>query len=178
MKATTMKRKRLLASITLLCLWGMASPEGFAQTDMKRGSLRGLKGLGVVVEELQPEAERDGLTKSQLRTDVELKLRQAGLRVLSPEESLKEPGSPYLYVNLNTAKSEVLYAFATYAYALQVALKQEVTLTRDPDIRGSATTWDTGVLGTVGAANLPDLRKTLSDVLDRFINDYLAANPK
>ena len=69
-------------------------------------------------------------------------------------------------------------ALSTYAFSLQVALKQDVTLTRDSDLKGSATTWETHTLGTVGANNLQDTRRVLGDLLDRFINDYLAENPK
>jgi len=174
-----MKEKRLLTTVAVLCIWGMVVCGGSAQTEMDRKSLRGLKGIAVVVEALQPEAERDGLTKSQIQTDSELKLRQAGIRVLPTEESFKVPGSPYLYMNINTTKNDVLYgAFSTYVFSLQVALKQDVTLTRDSDLKGSATTWETHALGTVGANNLQDTRRVLGDLLDRFINDYLAENPK
>jgi hypothetical protein len=146
---------------------------------MDRKSLRGLHGIGGVVEALQPDAERDGLTKSQIKTDVELKLRQAGMHVLTTAESFTVPGSPYLYINLNTTKNDVLYgALSTYAFSLQVALKQDVRLTRDSDLQGSAPTWETHTLGTVGANNLQDTRRVLGDLLDRFSNDYLAENPK
>jgi len=174
-----MTGKRLLTTVAVLWVWGLSVCGGSAQTEMDRKSLRGLKGIAVVVEALQPEAERDGLTKSQIKTDIELKLRQAGIHVLTTEESFKTPGSPYLYVNINTTKTDVLYgAFSTYAFSLQVALKQDVTLTRDSDLKGSATTWETHALGTVGANNLQDTRRVLGDLLDRFINDYLAENPK
>ena len=174
-----MTGKRLLTTVAVLWVWGLCVCGGSAQTEMDRKSLRGLKGIAVVVEALQPDAERDGLHKDQIKTDVELKLRQAGIRVLTTEESFKTPGSPYLYVNLNTTKNDVLYgAFSTYAFSIQVALKQDVTLTRDSDLKGSAPTWETHTLGIVGATNLQDTRRVLGDLLDRFSNDYLAENPK
>ena len=37
------------------------------------------------------EVERAGLTKQQLQTDVELRLRQAGIRVLTEQEQLIVP---------------------------------------------------------------------------------------
>ena len=87
-----MTGKRLLTTVAVLCVWGLFVCGGSAQTEMDRKSLRGLKGIAVVVEALQPEAERDGLTKSQIKTDIELKLRQAGIHVLTTEESFKTPG--------------------------------------------------------------------------------------
>src|SRR5262249_45458347 len=133
------RQHTLILGMVLWCV-SMGGATGWAQLDMKRGSLRGLKGIGVVVEALQPGTENDGLTQSQLRTDVELALRQAGIRVLSQEESLAEPGSPYLYINLNTIKSEVLSVFSSYLFSLQLSLRQDATLTRAPDIKVSATT--------------------------------------
>src|SRR4030042_2259715 len=52
-------------------------------------ALRGIKGLLVVVEKINPEIEKDGLTENQNQTDVELKLRMAGLNVLTSEERKK-----------------------------------------------------------------------------------------
>ena len=45
-------------------------------------SLRGLPGIGVIVEDFGPEAERDGLSRRRLQGDVEAKLRAAGIKVL------------------------------------------------------------------------------------------------
>lgn len=174
-----MKGKRLLTAVAVLWVWNMGVGGGSAQTAMDRKSLRGLQGIVVVVEDLHPDAEQNGLTKSQVRTDVELKLRQAGIRVMGAEESGQIPGSPYLYVNINTMKNDVLYgAFSTYTFCLQVAVKQDVTLKRDSDLTVSATTWERQTLGTVEANDLPDVRKILGEVIDRLINDYLAENPK
>ena len=47
------------------------------------GSLKGIKGLRVTVETLNPSIEADGLREYQIRTDVELKLRLAGIKVLT-----------------------------------------------------------------------------------------------
>lgn len=67
-----------------------------------RETLRGLKGVYVLVEHLNPEAERDGLDKTTIQTDVELKLRQAGIQVLTGTEWLAEPGAPCLLVQAGT----------------------------------------------------------------------------
>src|SRR2546425_3316356 len=78
-----------------------------------RETLRGLKGVGVVVERVSPDAERDGLTQSQLQTDVELRLRKAGIPALTQEECRATPGHPFLYVNVNTHRDGFKYAFAS-----------------------------------------------------------------
>lgn len=55
-------------------------------------TLKGLKGVYVVIEDLNEEVIKDGLTVDAIRTDVELKLRLAGIPVLLEEARLKEPG--------------------------------------------------------------------------------------
>ena len=68
-------------------------------------SLLGLEGVGVAIEPIEPDAEKGGLTMSQLWTDVQFKLLKAGIRVLTSEEWLNAPGKPYLYARVNVAKS-------------------------------------------------------------------------
>jgi hypothetical protein len=55
-------------------------------------ALRGLKGVHVLVEKLDPDAERLGLTTAQIQADVELRLRKGGVRVLTEEEMLETRG--------------------------------------------------------------------------------------
>src|ERR1017187_384283 len=53
--------------------------------DSDTQTLKGIQGLGVVVEDINSEAERAGLHRTDIQTDVELKLRLAGIKVLSDE---------------------------------------------------------------------------------------------
>jgi hypothetical protein len=49
--------------------------------------LPGLEGVEVVVEDVNPKAEKYGLTRQLLQTDTELRLRQNGIRVLTDEQA-------------------------------------------------------------------------------------------
>jgi hypothetical protein len=138
-----------------------------------RASLQGLPGVYVLVEPLNREAERDGLTKAQVQTDVELHLRKAGIQVLTKEEWSATPGFPYLYVNLNLWKSPYLFV---YIYHLTVQFLQNAMLERDLS-SWSTVTWEQRRLGHVGSASLRSLREPLGDMVDAFLNDFLAANP-
>jgi len=142
---------------------------------VERETLTGLTGVHVVVEEMNPAAEKDGLTEFTLQMDVELKLRQAGIRVLTSGERLVAPGNPYLYLRVGTIKNEMgLYAFDT-----DLELRQEVRLTRNPAITSLAATWSArGRIGSIGSRNLPSVRDSVRDQVDEFLNAYLAANPK
>ena len=140
-----------------------------------RGSLKGLKGMYVMVGNY-PDIKKDGLRESTIKTDVELKLRMAGIKVLTKEECIKDPGNPYLWIGVHSFKNEII---DIYAYCIIVELKQRVILSRDKKIECPATTWFTTVnIGTVGANNVNSLRDNIKDRVDVFINDYLAVNPK
>jgi hypothetical protein len=92
MKAVT------LGAITLTWLLLAITPLAAGDSDEERQTLVGLKGVRVVVENINPNAEKDGLSLVLLQTDVELKLRQAGIPVLTGEETFRAPGSPFLYL--------------------------------------------------------------------------------
>lgn len=141
-----------------------------------RETLRGLPGVSVLVERMDPDAERDGVTQSHLQANVERRLRKAGIPVLTNQEQYATPGAPYLYVNVSTLKSTELAGL--YAYAIQVSLAQTVILERDPSTITTATTWNVGSVGMVGGARLRGIRDSLGDHVDHFINDFLAVNPQ
>ncbi len=139
-----------------------------------------LKGLGdkvfVVVGEPPEYAVEDGLTRRQLQVDTELKLRQAGIQVVSQEKSFELPGSPYLYVNVNLIKNKHI---GYYAFFVSVELNQIVLMERDTSIKSFAETWSRGTIGLVGKKTMPDfVRSNVGDLVDEFLNTYLAVNPK
>jgi|ERR1041385_4021742 hypothetical protein len=167
--------KTVLAALTLLFATGVSPLLGQGDDEASRATLVGLPGVYVLVENVDDDAQRDGLDTLQVRTDVEVKLRQAGIRVLSREEWLSTAGVPNLYVNIQTAKNQQ----NVYAFSVRIELSQGVTLVRQPSPRLLVTTWSTpGVIGTVGSKKLASLRDNVRDQTDQFINAYLAANPK
>ncbi len=69
--------KRLLAATLLLFFLQGSNQIISAQTDEVQ-TLRGLRGIEVIIEDLQSNAKKTGLTESQLRTDVDVRLEQKG----------------------------------------------------------------------------------------------------
>ncbi|MDP2997766.1 MAG: hypothetical protein Q8N47_09775 [Bryobacterales bacterium] len=166
-------RRALSLMAVLLVAAGSAKA---LDNEMTRQSLRGLKGVEVMVENLDPEAEADGLSKTMIQTDVELKLRQAGIRVLTKDQVLAAAGRPWLLIHASTFRRK---ADPLYAYHLDVRLEQDVRLERDPKIMVIlATTWSAlGRIGTVGSEKLPQIRDDIKDQVDQFINAWLSVNP-
>ncbi len=135
--------------------------------------LVGLKGVYIIVEEMEPQAERLGLTRAQIQTDVELRLRKAGVRVLTEEECFKMLGGPVLHVDVSTFSPP---AILIVAYSVRVELIERVAL--ESGFKTLGGIWHTHYIGVVGTKYIRDIRETVGSQVEQFINDYLAANPK
>ena len=136
---------------------------------LPRESLYGLEGVCVVVEGLDPVIEKNGLLTSRLQTDVEEELSKAGIPVLPRSEV--GPMDPFLYVNVNAHKLDELFF-----YSIHVELHQLVTLAREPSIEMLIPTWNVGLVGSVGSANLYQLRGGVRIYIEEFIGDYKATS--
>ena len=140
-----------------------------------RESLRGISGVGIVVEDIGPEVSADGLSQDAIRAAAELILRSKGIRVLTNVERTRVNSAPYLYININTLKEEL----GLYAYAVNVDLKQVVALLSMNGVRAWGATWSASVVGAVGEANV---RQIIADgvepLVKDFANDFLLANPR
>src|ERR1700676_3342064 len=135
-------------------------------------SLKGLKGVWVDIGPLDMPpafASRIGLDRETIQTDVELKLRLAGMRVLTKAESDSAPGRPRLLVSV-AATADGL------AVDMSVTLFQDVRLVRDSTISVvESATWEEEAIGSL--PNAQKVRQGIKDLTDRFLNDWLSANP-
>ncbi len=169
-----MKTKCKVLVMLFLFTMGCVSDVSAQQPKYEIESLRGLKGVSVEIEKLSFNIEKDGLKREQIKTDVELKLRLAGIKVVTEEESINEPGQPYLFVNVNSNKSELGF----YSFSITIELNQLVLLIRDLDTIFTACTWSTKTVGFAGVEKVGQIRDYIKDDVDLFINDYLFVNPK
>lgn len=152
--------------VVLLILPGMVW--GF-NTEVARKTLEGINEISVVVESMGPEIERDGLTKSQIQTDVEMKLRMTGLNVLTFEKVSKVSGSPWIYVKINIGKT----SRGAYVFNINLELMQNVYLERYSK-RSIASTWSVEYFGIT--PNLDDIRSKTRGLVDDFRNAWVSVN--
>ena len=166
--------------IGLAVLWGIIGLSGAGSwaldDELSRATLRGVEGVHVVVEDVRPDVERAGLTRQQLQTDVELRLRKAGMRVLTRAERLEMPGAPWLYIDVNVALRSDPPVELT-AFNIYVELKQEASLKTTGSL-AIVSTWSVGAVGGGGSKRLANLRSTVRDLVDQFINAYLSVHPR
>jgi hypothetical protein len=114
------------ACIVLVLVLCSISP---ADNEDSRASLKGLPGFSVLVEELSPEVEQAGLKVADIQTDVELKLRLAGIPVLSQAQMLLAPGQPYLYILVIVAARTTT---DLWPLGIELQLRQNVHLVPEP----------------------------------------------
>jgi hypothetical protein len=164
----------MLARLATMCLAmmllvGISSPAARAQTKYENDTLKGINALFVIVENLSSGATELGLTKEVLQTDVELKLRLAGISVVTQEAGVKLPGTPYLWVQVTVTEG-------AHAANIAVAVRQDVRLERNDGLAFGASTWDVNL--TVASPTAQGIRDYNKDIVDQFLNAWLSVNPK
>lgn len=163
---------RLFISIITVSGFLILNSLAYSATDDEIESLRGLKGFYVQALELSANLEGIGLTRERIQTDVELKLRLAGVKVVSKEEWLKMAGFPSLYIIVSAAGAE------TFGVIVRLELKQVATLQRNPKIEIFPVTWSKWIIGVGSKNHVTTIRDQVKNLTDFFINDYLSVNPK
>jgi hypothetical protein len=176
--------------LVVVCAWAFAADEhpslpsnvkvkkkvspGPSLSENER-SLCGIKGFYISIEGLDTDLVKLGLNKQTLQTAVELKLRQNGIKVLSQDEWLITIGKPALSTNVNSTSYQE-NSSVVEAAAIQIIIFQEAKLCRDIGGEFLVATWFSG--GAMSHVTTKDLRNTMNDHLDEFLNAYLKANPK
>ena len=166
-------------------LFVLAQPS-VAQAQSDPGPLTRLKAVRVHVAEYS-DATIVGLSSESLSTAVELRLRQSGITV-------DEEGAA-LFVFVSVLDRQVAGAYAYEAeirllegvYALRnmradldpyPASRREFVERVEENIHTGAT-WRSSVLGlAVSNTARTRIRDSVLELVDRFANDYLAANPR
>ena len=160
-------RARFVSAITIIVLLAVLTN---AQ-DSQRNNLRGIQVIEVLIQPLQSNAAGAGLNQRQLQTDVELRLRKAGLRVKDASDDL----TPYLAVSVNTVNGSGNLSNA-FAVSTHVELKRAGKFGTEFIF---ATIWSDAFVSIGGKNRVEEgVRQQLADLVDEFINDYLAVNPK
>ena len=166
-------RSAVLASLCVL----LSAAAAHSQDIDQRMSLKGLPGVYVntMFQGEDEYSSRSTFTKQQVQTDVELRLRKAGIRVLTKEEMENIVPFPSLIVRVALFRSIHRDLSDLYAFSIDVNVSQYVRLTNGRNVL--APTWSQSTMGLTGNEHVGELKSYVSNLVDEFINDYLAANP-
>jgi len=158
-------RSAIIAA-TLLLVAG--ARDGLAQSP-----LVGIRTVAVAIEPLDADAATISLHESDLRTEVELKLRMAGLRVVPPPGA----GVPFLWVQVGVQPVSGA-AEGLYVYQVELAAYEFVELPRTKEMVPGQL-WVDGSFGNVGLGRAREsIMGNVGRKVDGFLNAWLAANPK
>jgi hypothetical protein len=141
--------KAALTAPLFLCFLSVCSSSARADEKKDRETLRGITGIVVLVADFGSDAKSDGLTSEQVQTDTELRLRKAGVRVLTlPDVVNTRAFILFVHPTFLKDKSDDLYAVEC-----QVSLDQYVTVAAN-GVGTSVSTWSDGGLLIIGTAKM------------------------
>jgi len=130
-----------------------------------------MSSVWVLIETLGQEEANIGLAEDTIRTDVELRLSSAGLRVISSDEAKKiaVQDNAFLYVNIAVTgdglAATVLAKFAQAAYLLRNSLPT-----------GTVFTWTD--VSTLSRPSLDSVCSEITGLVDKFLYEWRKQNPR
>ena len=170
---------RTLCLIPAMLGFAMIAAPAAAQLDApgSRKTLAGLPGFFVAVEDMDTSAARVGVTSALIQTDVEARLRAAGIRLYTADDFKNILEVPQLYVNINELALHGAQA-GLFTYNATTEVRQAIKLSRNPDISATSVTWRApATVGTVGADNFyVAVRDVVREEVDLLITALQAAN--
>jgi hypothetical protein len=119
-----------------------------------------------------------GSESSQLISDTEQQLTDAGLKVVSSSEFdrlVASRGYPIAMLDVEVRLAKVP-DMEVKVYNLSVRLRQLSYVARMPTLRFLGGTWDVTDAGTMD--NFSFLKQRVNAIVSRFVSDYKSENPK
>ena len=163
----------MISLVAFLFIVAVSAPAQDPAGKLEKASLKGMSRVSVVVT-TTPEAEQDGLTSEFIKTEVEARLRTAGIKVIEKGEWTTDDG--ILSVTISALPIEKL---PLYACSFTLDLKQAVTALRDRNSRMMGATWQAGGIAAFGRTQFKEaVKRNTVEFVESFISDYKAANPQ
>jgi hypothetical protein len=156
--------RMVITAILLGWLAFQPIPAAANDSQVERVSLTGLTPISVVVEDFSAVAQKNGLVTAAIQTDVERRLRQAGISVTPDADA-------YLYIHVTVSDPG---GTLPLPYFVEVGLMQEITLPRGVKARTpfQCETWSLTRLG-LGSPSI--LRSSVVDRVNEFVDQFIAA---
>jgi hypothetical protein len=139
---------------------------GASDAPLDRATLRGAVAFNIVVDPVAADLENEGATTDALRTRVEDRLRDAGIKI-------DATSTEFVALRLTSVRAPR----GPVAIAVTIALYQPVTLVRDRNVKTATQTWE---VETVVIANTKQVYRACMDsadqLTDRFVTAYRSVN--
>jgi len=156
--------------LSLLWVTALLTPHAAAAENT---AFQGLTGVRVKVE-IDVALQEDGLGAKQIQSDVEHRLQQEKIPVLSEEQWQTVDHHPMLSLAIHGARVQENWKF--YTFAVNVYLIQDVILVREAGtIRHQAATWFTGI---AGHGYFGDIQTRVNELVDLFAAKFRDASSR
>jgi hypothetical protein len=147
--------------------------------DLSQSALAGLTEVYVMVWDLDPGVQEDGLDPASIRGRIVPMLERAGLRILETSEYAYalhsgSPLPPALVIDVHALRSSE----GAYVVNIELELWETALKVADPGVGiAQATTWRApSLLMTIGKDKISAILDRIQEMVDRFLNDYWTAN--
>ena len=134
-------------------------------------ALMGLTQLGVVIEDLSPQATGCGLKQDALQATVTKRLTDAGLKVLRYNDE-----EPYLYVNVVTTSASNGLCVSRYDVDVFANTPARLSYGKDPVLLQAQLLHKGGLVGSAAAAHGDSVMKGVQECVDEFASRIRNAN--
>jgi len=169
-----MKHALTLLTVLVLVPWfSRGAPNERWRTTT--GSLGDIKGVYVVVQYDAPTDERYGLSKEDLQSALELRLKANDVRVLSDEEWSKTSRKPYLCLTIKGSKLTSTAGDPDYLFAWGLDLIQRVKILDPAKTESKAITWTQEYSAVLPEHALRTISVNVSDLALEFANALKAS---
>ncbi len=160
-----------LSTLMLMLVLVLVPATRLRQGEEERGNLQGIDGFYLSVLTPLPQDLATGLSKEQIKSDIETKLRMGKIKVGNDFSS-----SICVYIDFEEIRSATQPA--GYAAYVEIQCKQAVTIKQNGKT-AYVPTWQQGQL----ILNSPDppalrIRSSIQYLIDDFIKNYLMVNPQ
>ena len=139
----------------------------------ERDNLKGLKGVFLVIDPLSADLEKRGVSRDELHRRLVVKLREAGIGIPSVKNASTTPGQSILQLKVASVKNTTGRGFL-----IQPWMNEKVMFERDRNRIVHGITWIQTTMAFDGELQSRGIYDSVDEVLNEFINDNLAVNPK
>jgi len=161
--------------VAVVCAVALVPRSAQSQGDDEdtRLTLKGIRAVHVRPLVTAPPLLRGGINDVNVRTDVELELRRAGIGVLTEAQWQLALGRPRLVMLVDGFDDG-----GVIVYAVRAFLMQDATLLTNPARAPHVSSWGVEHMGTVELGKVQTIRNGIRDKTRQFINAWLSVNPR
>ena len=157
---------RTFLFVATIVLFRTGLTAGDASLD--RATLRGLKAFNIVIDPLDPQLEKAGLSADGIRSRIDTRLRHAGI-------ALDNNAIEFVGLHIDSMFSKK----GPNGLCFSLGFYQPVVLARDAKIRTATETWDVRSMVLVPPKSMVQTAQDAVDQLaDQFVTAFRSVNPQ